>query len=90
MATSLDVISESIHMIKEGINKPHTIKVDKEGSKQDVAKVLAALKAILGLNQETLTVACDTFMHEPTIAIWFLEMDAEAREDYVKYKFGRL
>ena len=46
MATSLDVISESIHMIKEGISKPHTIKVDKEDTKKDVAKVLAALKAI--------------------------------------------
>ena len=88
MAASLDAISESIQMIQEGISKPHTIRVDKEDISKDVANVLAALKAIPGLGRDTMNVACDTFMNEPTRVIWFLEMDAKVREDYVRYKFG--
>ena len=77
-------------MIHEGISKPHTIKVNKEDTRKDAANVLATLKSIPGLSWETLSVACDDFMHEPTKAIWFLEMDVEAREDYIRYKFGGL
>ena len=90
MAASLDVISGSIQRIEEGMKMPHTIRVDKDDIRTDASNLFAALKAIPELSRETMTKASDTFMREPTMAIWFLEMDAEAREDYIRYKFGGL
>ena len=90
MAASLDVISESIYEIREGIKQAHTIRFDKEDTKKEAADLFAALKAIPGISQQTMTIASDNFMQEPTRAIWFLEMDDAAREDYIRYKFGGL
>ena len=88
IAASLDGIKESIHMIHEGIGMPHTIKVDIEDTKKNASNVLVALGAIPGLSSDTINLACDNFMQEPMRAIWFLEMDAARREDYIRFKFG--
>ena len=89
-AASLDVIFGSIQRIEEGMKIPHTIRVDKDDIKIDASNLFCALKAIPRLSRDTMTKASDTFMHEPTMAIWFLDMDVQAREDYIKYKFGGL
>ena len=90
MVASLDAIYEKICEVWEGINRSHTIKFDKEDTKKEVANLFVALKAIPGINQDTMTIASDAFMQEPTRAIWFLEMDGLVREDYIRYKFGGL
>ena len=90
MAASLDVISESIYEIREGIKQSHTIRFDKEDTKKEVVDLFFSLKAIPRISQQTMTIASDNFMQEPTRAIWFLEMDDAAREDYIRYKFGGL
>ena len=90
MATSLDTISENICEVRKGINRSHTIKFDKEDTKKEAADLFVALKAIPRISRETMTIASDTFMQEPTRAIWLLEMDDLVREDYIRYKFGGL
>ena len=72
MASSLDVICESIQDICTGMKEAHTIKVDKGETKQDIMATFAALKAIPRVSQETLVVAYDTFTSEPTKAWGFL------------------
>lgn len=88
MASSLDVIYESIQDIRTGMKEAHTVKVDKGETKQDIMATFAALKAIPRVSQETLVVAYDTFTSEPTKAWGFLQMSVEDREYYVRYKFG--
>ena len=46
MAASVDIISKSIHEIREGIKQSHTIKFDKEDIRKEDANSFVALKAI--------------------------------------------
>ena len=88
MTTSLDVICESIQDIRTSMWEAHLVKVDKAETKKDTAAAFGALKAVPRLSRQPLNVAYDTFTSEPTNTWGFLEMSAEEKEEYVRYKFG--
>ena len=72
------------------MTKAHNVNVDKRQEKHDISSAFTALKAMPGVNRETLIVAYDFFSSEPTKAWAFVEMTAEEREEYIRYKFGRV
>ena len=88
MASSWDVICESIQEIRTSMKEAHLVKVDKGETKEDIAAAFAALKAIPRVSRETLIVAYDSFTSEPTKAWEFLQMSTEDKEECVRYKFG--
>lgn len=80
MASSLEIICETIQNIDRGMSKREV--------KHDISSAFAALKAMPGVSRGTLIVAYDFFSSEPTKAWAFLEMTTEEREEYIRYKFG--